>query len=315
MDDLAACYRWCRQLCRQSGSNFYASFGLLDKPRRNAMFALYAFARISDDLSDAEGQTQEETRRLLGDWRAILTDINVRQAVETPHSQRSRDGNTLEKLQEYQPLWPALEDTVQRFKISPQFLQDIVHGVSLDIEHQQPNNLEELEQYCYHVASAVGLACSCIWAAPGSTVPQSAAVRCGYAFQLTNILRDVAEDAQRQRIYLPKNYFSRYGIDPVAWLKGTPSGDWLKMIEEVANLAREHFEAGWTMIGSLTPHSQRMFSLIWRTYRELLEQVTLDKQDLWQRRITLSRGRKVSLAAQHYIPLLYKRLRSPCPSL
>lgn len=319
--ELRASYRWCRELCQKSGSNFYASFRLLDKTRRGAMYALYAFSRISDDLSDdlsepnertstAQHTRSEDKAELLSEWRELLAS-QVSGPASAPSQMRCSP-----KLAEFAPLWPALQDASERFAIQPQWLREIVDGVCMDTSHQQPSHWQDLECYCYHVASAVGLACSAIWKKSSTSIPVETAIHCGYGFQYTNMLRDIAEDARAGRVYLPQSLFEKHDVDIEQWRAGSPNGGWLDMIEEVADRANTHYHDSWQLIQHYTPDSQRMFSLIWRTYRGLLDEVTSQRQNLWKPnfRVSLPKHKKLKLFAQHYFSPLYRRLPPPCPS-
>ena len=321
MSDPELSYRWCRKLCRQSQSTFFSSFAILDRPRRNAMYALYAFSRISDDLSDGleakpggRSQFPADANReaLLAAWRCELhRQLEIESNAEREPSLPNPVLRTLEG--QFGHLWPGLRDAVDRFEIPKHLLVEIVDGVTMDLVYQQPEDWQALEDYCYHVASAVGLACTHIWRAPKADIPTESAIRCGLGFQLTNILRDVKEDAAMGRIYLPVALLERYQVDAGLWLQGQPTGDWNSMLEEVGRLARDYYQQGWQTIDSLTPNSQRMFSLIWRSYYALLQEVLANKSSLWDgARIRVSTSHKLQLFSQHYWNVLYRRLSSPC---
>jgi 15-cis-phytoene synthase len=300
--DVAASYLWCQQVCRESKSSFFSSFALLDPPKRKAMYALYAFARITDDISDnAEPAATREAN--LEVWRAQT-------AAMLTTRKRASAQSTWPSLAVYAGLWPALSDCVELFGIPHQLLDEIIAGVMLDIDHQQPKNWAELNNYCYHVASTVGLACTHIWRA-AETLPTQSAVDCGIAFQLTNILRDIAEDAARGRIYIPQEILERHQIDAPSWLAGKPEGNWIAAVDEVAEEARRLYANGWSTIESLTPRCQRMFSLMWRGYRTLLDQILVEKQTLWHTKPRLPKATELKLLAQHVVPSVFERLDSP----
>ncbi|MEZ6135930.1 MAG: phytoene/squalene synthase family protein [Pirellulaceae bacterium] len=277
-------YRWCADICRKSGSSFIGSFIWLDRPRRRAMQALYAFARITDDFSDCDEST-EARRAKLQVWSKQL------------HAAIAGDpfSNEAISLSQFAALWPALVDSVRRYAIPESTLQDIVSGVMMDLDHQPPVDWAELRHYCYHVASAVGLACTHIWldqskreqnVASGAQGPsgtlRQAAIDCGIAFQLTNILRDVAEDARQGRVYIPRSVLAAHQVELSPWLAGEPSGDWHAALEEVAEEARTLYVQGWTTIDYLTPRSRRVFALMWRSYRRLLDRAMHERHAIWQ---------------------------------
>ncbi len=304
-EHLDASYRWCKQLSRQSGSSFCWSFGLLERDASLGMHALYAFARITDDLADGSESIEQKRRNLLA-WRQQLKRLNESEADTFVLDSKFPDA-----LTRYNALWPALQDTVAKFHLPVSLLDEIVHGVSLDIEQQQPVDWAELKDYCYHVASTVGLACTHIWQA-SNTMPRQVAIDCGIAFQLTNILRDVATDAQQGRIYIPHCEFERFNVSPVLWLQGNPDGDWSGLIQSVAARAELLYCTGWETMQFLPPPGQRVFSLMWRYYHELLNQVCRSREQLWKhKRLRISTVARARLAAQHFISPLYRTLSSP----
>ncbi len=299
-DSVADSYRWCRQLCRRSGSSFCWTFVLLPREQCEAMYALYAFARITDDLADGEGSLLSK-RNALSAWLSLTESLDT-----CALSQLSTDMHAAGS-----PLWPSLKHASDKYDIPRNLLTDIVRGVIMDLDHKQPQDWSELEHYCYHVASAVGLACTRIWRADRS-MPQQSAIDCGIAFQLTNILRDVADDARMGRIYLPANEFARFGVDTTSWLDGTPSGDWQGVIKSVAQRTEELYASGWNTINYLPPASRRLFSLMWRYYHALLLEVLRNIDQLWKmHRTRIPRLVRAKLAAQHFIAPLYWSLPSP----
>ncbi len=307
--------RWCERMCRRSKSSFFASFALLDAPRRTAMCALYAFARVTDDIGDST-EPADVRRANLQNWRSELFS-QVHSAMKEPSTPvQLVDTQRCALLSENELLWPALVGSVLRFQIPIELLNAIIDGVAMDIDYRHMQTWDELDKYCYHVASAVGLACTHIWSVPGSSppqdIPREGAIDCGIAFQLTNILRDIAEDARMGRIYLPLEALEQFEIDPAQWLCGRPNGNWRGLLEHTAQRAQQLYTSGWPTIHSLTPQSQRMFSLMWRSYRGLLEQVVAQKDQLWVgRKIRLRKRQRLSLFTSHFISPVYLRLPAP----
>lgn len=348
--DLESSWKWCQQLCRSSRSSFYYSFALLDPPRRQAMSALYAFARITDDLGDAERRPelrhadlaawQQQLYQWLPQSRSLgtLTTAGVFDmspnwaaapwitdqrsncgtlenngikicglstdccALPSRNSDLLADNGNSRSLSQYDLLWPALVESVHRFGIPPQLLEKIILGVAMDLKVVRLQDWEDLRNYCLHVASAVGLACTYIWRS-GDEIPVQPAIDCGLAFQLTNILRDVGEDARAGRVYLPASRLEAHGICSSDWLRGCPGGRWSLLIEEVAAEAQRLYASGWDTIHGLTPRSQRMFSLIWHSYRGLLERVVRHKDKLWsEQRIRLPPHQRLWLFTTHLLP-------------
>ncbi len=170
-------YRFCERLARREARNFHLAFRLLPLDRRLSMSALYAFMRHTDDLADSSGAVEEKEARL-GQWRGELEAALAGRLVEWPGL-------------------PALADTVVRRGIPPEHCYAVITGVSMDLRPQSYASFEELTDYCYHVASVVGLCCIHIWGyrSDGGRAERLAEA-CGTALQLTNILRDVREDAR-----------------------------------------------------------------------------------------------------------------------
>lgn len=318
-DELARSYDWCYRVARDSGSSFYRAFWLLDRPQRSAMFALYAFSRITDDLSDAPCDLETRSANLRA-WQALLSE-------RLPQSNEKRDdvaplwpahsperGLMLTErpaaLAGYERLWPALAHAVKSYRIPVRLLQDLVAGVAMDLQPVRLPDWPAVDRYCYHVASTVGLACTSIWQAANS-LPKGPAIDCGLAFQLTNILRDLREDAARDRIYLPIVELEKYGCDSQSWLAGAPRGDWLELVASVIERTRTLYSSGAQTIDHLPPRGARMFWLMWSNYRQLLEAIDRQKEHLWSdRRVRLSRPRRFRLLIQSLVvPTNSTRLR------
>ena len=172
-------YQYCLQVARSRAKNFYYSFVLLSAQQRKAMCAIYAFMRYCDDLSDEPGAS----RTAVDHWRA-----DMEEALQGRFADH--------------PLWPAFHHAVRRFGIPHEYFRQMIDGISSDLEPRRLETFDELYKYCYQVASVVGLTIIHIFGFDTrSALPL--AEKCGVAFQLTNILRDIREDAERGRIYLP----------------------------------------------------------------------------------------------------------------
>ncbi len=267
------------------------------------MYALYAFSRLGDDVTDStlpKAQRHEQLQH----WRQKLTLLH---STEVTPGQSSRLGPPA-------PLWSAIADSVQRYEIPIQYLDEMLVGFLMDVDHQPCGDWSALRNYCYHVASTVGIACTYVWRRE-SDIPLAAAIDCGIAFQLTNILRDVAEDARMGRRYVPQTLLDQYGVDHARWMAGRPNGNWQDLIQKLGAEAAEHYERGWEVSEALTDASRRMFSLIWRRYRCLLDAVLSHRARLWQPApIRLSRRTKLMLLTSHFVTPFYARLPAPCPT-
>jgi len=290
-----AAYRRCLAIARRSRSNFFWAFSLLRMEQRRGLWALYAFARLVDDWSDDPQGTSGE----LIDWHAYLEHCRQTPLPELIAAAAATAATASPWQRDSQQIAPALHDMLERFAMPISHLHEIVEGVTLDRQRAiEVQTEEELQRYCYLVASSVGLACLSIWGGyrPDALPP---AIACGYAFQLTNILRDVAEDAANHRIYIPAVWRADFGLDSEAWLAGRPTGDWEGLAERLVSLARLQFDVGWQVSQFLQADGRRMFSLMWHTYRQLLEKIARDKAAVWRGRVRLNVAVKLGLYAQH----------------
>jgi phytoene synthase len=269
MSDLAASYTFCRDIARRRAKNFYYSFLLLDRSRRDAMCAVYAFMRYCDDLSDEPGARREQMEA----WRGDL----VRALAGSPPEH---------------PLWPAFLDTVSRFRIPHVYFHEMIDGVSSDLEFHGMPDFETLYQYCYRVASVVGLTIIHIF---GFSDPKALllAEKCGIAFQLTNILRDIDEDARNGRVYLPAEDLRRFGMD------GTLKRDagFLELMRFEAGRARRYYEESRPLIGMVEPGCRASLWALVEIYRRLLDRIEASGFDVFGRRIRLSTAEKIWILA------------------
>jgi phytoene synthase len=276
--DVLLSYRHCRQVARRAASNLAWAFWLLPADQRRSMDALYAFARQSDDLADGPG-TIDEKRRRLDRWREEL---------EAALAGRPTG-----------PLFPALADTVARHRVPHQSLRQIVAGARMDLDHAGFETFAELRDYCLHVASAVGLACLAIWNCRDERATRPA-TDCGVALQLTNILRDLGEDAALGRLYLPREDLARYGCQPLE--PSGPAGPefdrWRELIRFECSRAAALFDSSRETQRYLAGSGRRVFRLMHATYRALLAKIERDPGSVFTRRQRVSRPHKAWLAVR-----------------
>jgi phytoene synthase len=273
---LASSYRWARELTRASRSNFYYSLLALPRPLFRDMCALYAFMRVSDDLGDDARLSLAERRVRLAQWR---TDVE--------HALHGADF--------HHPVLPALADVVARYQIPRETLFAVIDGVQLDLDGAGFETFGELSDYCYHVAGAVGLCCLHIWGFDSSDAPPLA-IDCGRAFQLTNILRDVAEDARVGRLYLPREDLRQFGLTE-ADLGTTQIDPRIRdlMAFEAAR-ARADFARARRLIPLCHPPGRPILDAMIRTYAALLDAIEARDYDVFSRRIALGHWRKMAIA-------------------
>ena len=327
-NSLSDSYAQCEQITQKSGSSFFRAFALLGRERRNAMTALYAFARLADDATDERTSAVEsESAWSAIAWHDWLDSLSSSSMLST--------ASPICLV----PIRKALADSVSRYSIPIESLHDIVRGVGTDVGRHfseavpqcasekvaiQPirmKNWEETETYCYRVASSVGIACLSIWAKNIGEQPAPSAIQaatdCGVAFQMTNILRDIAEDSQRNRIYLPDDELTRFGIDSTRWIgmRESPTvfalnelGNWRGLIRLQLERTKALYERGWQVANTISLDGQRMFSLMWHSYRQLLSTIEKMPELIWQSRIRLTKPKKLQVIFQHLLTPSFQRL-------
>ena len=268
-------YRYCRGIARKRAKNFYYSFLLLEKPQRNAMCAIYAFMRQCDDLSDDPAADRTKLPERVALWRMELN--------------RALEGHFEEN-----PIWPAFHDTVQRYAIPHRFFHEMIDGIASDLEQRQIQTYEELYRYCYQVASVVGLTIVHIFGFD-SVKALLLAEKCGIAFQLTNILRDVREDASLGRVYLPLEDLNRFGV-PVEQLRsGKEDGRFRDLMRFEAARARQCYEESAPLMKMIQPKSRRSLWALRAIYLRLLSRIEQENYSVLSRRINVPARTKIAL--------------------
>ncbi len=261
-------YAFCRAVARKRAKNFYYAFALLEKPRRDAMCALYAFYRVCDDIIDEpEEYVYESAERAIEAWHEQL-------------------GATLQGHPAEHPCWPAFLDAVDRFEIPHQHFRDMIAGVASDLERTKIAPFDELYEYCYRVASAVGLSVIRVFGYESDeALPM--AEKCGIAFQLTNILRDVREDAELGRVYLPGEDLERFGVDPAQFLEGRMTDEFRLLMQFEAERARGYYRDSAALVGLVKPASRGAMWTLIRIYGRLLERIEQNDFDVLSRRVSV----------------------------
>ena len=279
--DLANDYRFCRDVTRRSASSFYYAFRMLPPPRRKALYAVYALCRAVDDAVDDAGPG--EARELLAEWR---TEI-----------ERCYRGVPLH------PVTVALSASIEQFPIPQSALRAVIEGVEMDLVKRRYATFAELETYCWRVASAVGLASIEIF---GYSNPRAReyAVDVGLALQLTNILRDISEDAARDRIYLPVEDLEAFGVPEEDLLRGVYNRRFRELMEFQCERARRYYRSAEAKLPAEDAASLRPAEVMRRTYEQVLDRIVEERYFVFGRRLGLSRGRKAALAASMWIGAL-----------
>jgi 15-cis-phytoene synthase len=290
---LTHAYAVCRGIARRAARNFYYGFLVLPTPKRNALCAVYAFMRHADDISDEPGAPIEVKRRKLTEWMDSATAVFNGKPTDDP-------------------VLMALADAQARFKIPPVLFERLVYGTGLDLEIATSadgavvlnRTFEELRRYCYYVASVVGLVCIKIF---GYSDPKAEmlAEDCGLAFQLTNIIRDVKEDAGIGRIYLPEEDLVRFGVVPEHLdLKNTsaaPSPELKSVLEFEAERARRYYESAKWLMELVEEDSRAALWVLVEIYSRLLKRITERNYDVFTERVQLSVWEKLMLLSRGFL--------------
>jgi phytoene synthase len=266
---LEASQSHCRDVAKKRAKNFYYSFVLLSQAKKNAMCAMYAFMRYCDDLSDEPGATHDAMTR----WREALTAA----LAGRPDSS---------------PVWPAFLDAVSRYRIPHEYFFDMIDGVASDLEARIFHTFDELYRYCYRVASVVGLTIIHIF---GFDSPEALilAEKCGIAFQLTNILRDIREDAGLGRIYLPSDDLVRFGVTAEDLKDSRRTEAFDRLMDFEISRARDYYRESAPLIGLVHRESRASLRALIAIYSELLERIAVSPSDVLTRRISLPALEKV----------------------
>ena len=273
---LNSAYQYCEQIARRSGSSFFCAFLSLPREMFRQMCVIYAFMRITDDIGDVESETLEKRQANLAEWKAKL-------------SLAFDSGDTED------PALLALVDVATKKDIPKELFFEVIAGVESDLCPRRIESFTDLQAYCYQVAGVVGLCCLKIWGCSGDESEQLA-IDCGTAFQLTNILRDLGEDADRDRLYLPCEDLDQYGVTLEGIKFRRISEPFRKLMQFEVDRAWSFYEKSVPLINLVTPHGKKILTGFFSAYSSLLHQIERRNFDVFSKRIRLSRWKKSSIA-------------------
>lgn len=294
---LERAYAECRAIAKREAKNFYYSFVALPESRRNAISAIYAFMRKADDLSDDESMPREERKKRLsawvGEWHAAAAG-----------------GETADLV------FVAVRDAIARFNIPLQLLDELVAGTTMDLESEAGEvdtyaTFEDLYRYCYLVASVVGLVCIRIF---GYRDPRAEklAEETGVAFQLTNILRDVAEDAERKRVYLPLEELDRYRVPLESLLKrapgAAPNDRERALLADLAARAERYYQSAEKLLPLIDAESRPALWVLVSIYHGLLKRIRRADYDVFSRRASVPTAQKVAILGVGMARMMWARV-------
>ncbi|MBL9001778.1 MAG: phytoene/squalene synthase family protein [Phycisphaerae bacterium] len=269
--DLDASFRYCARVTRGAARNFYHGLRLLPRPRRKAMFALYAYMRRIDDIADSAECDAAKIAAEIESWR-----------------QKTRLALSGDVPPDESPLWPALMDTVRAYGLPAAILEEALDGQAQDASHRPFENSEELRRYCRRVAGTVGVATVMIFGNRGGEEALRLAEGRGIAFQITNILRDVREDAGRGRCYLPLDALAREGLSADCVLEGRSPEQVARVVAAMCEFAAGLFSESKPLDAMIEDESRPAMRALTGLYREILMKIEADPARVLRERVSLA---------------------------
>jgi len=266
--------QYCQNKAVASGSSFYSSFRFLPEQQRRAITALYAFCREVDDVVD-ECHDVSVARQTLNWWRSEVSALYLGKATH--------------------PVTLALQNLLNDFNLAEELLHEIIDGMEMDLDIQHYPNFKELSLYCYRAASVVGLLSAEIFGFKNRNTLKYAH-DLGMAFQLTNILRDVREDAERGRVYLPQDELEKFGVSQEDLTRPITSDAVQALFQFQAERARDYYKKAFNELPNEDRYTQRVGLIMAEIYQSLLDEIEDDKYRVLEHRIKLTPLRKVWLA-------------------
>lgn len=298
---LTMAYSVCRGITRGNARNFYYAFLVLPRRKREALCAVYAFMRRCDDIADDPSLSFEERRLKLDAWLEGLHRVQQGQPSDDP-------------------ILLALTDTQRRFTIPAGLLDELAMGTAMDVVDPtqsapvsaatpvsgltiQYQTFDDLKVYCYRVASVVGLVCIHIFGYRDPAA-EPLAEQCGLAFQLTNIIRDVKEDAAMGRVYLPQEDLARFGLSAADLLSAPDPARFRPLLAMEADRAREFYRAGDQLSAFISEDSQPALWVLVNIYRKLLEKIAERQYDVFTAKVSLSVTEKLRILGKGFLQRL-----------
>ena len=278
-NDLEAAYEACRTITRREAKNFYYAFLTLPVAKRRAIYAAYAFCRHCDDSVDEETSTDAKLKAL----------AELQSNLDATYSGKADS-----------PVFLALADVANRHDIPQDYFREVILGVESDLVKDRFQNFDELREYCYRVASVVGLICLQIFGYENDDAKEYA-VDLGLAMQLTNIIRDVREDLDMGRVYLPQDEMERFGYSEDDLRNGVRNPAFLDLMKFQSERAREYFDRGFKLLPYLSRRSRACPAVLGALYSRVLDRIEASDYDVLDSRVSLSKAEKIRITAQTWI--------------
>lgn len=298
--DLDRAYDYCQRVARARAGNFYYVIRMLPRPKRRAIYATYAVCRLWDDIAD-DDMPSDRKRALFVETRRSLASAFI-------EASGGADGLSPEQAPEQAPRqahgqppeFVALSDAARAYNIPSRHFEAVLDGVESDLSTSRYANFAELRDYCRKVASAVGLICISIF---GYEEPSAEryAEDMGIALQLTNVLRDIKEDAERDRIYIPQDEMAEFGYGEDDLVRGVVNDSFKALMEFQVERARSYYERSRPLFDLVEPEARACLRGLHTAYGGILERIEWNGYDVFSRRIGLSRREKFAIAARLWI--------------
>lgn len=284
--DLLDSYHFCQLAAKES--NFYNGIVLTPKNKREAFFSIYAWMRAIDDITDNEKMSDTEKLNQLTKFKEITNKVL-----------HEKSNNYISSLRE--PFWLALKDTIDHYDISPSCFDDMIAGQQQDLIKRDYKNFDELYDYCYKVASTVGIICVQIWGYDGGEKSLQLAEWCGIAFQLTNISRDIIEDAKHHHVYLPADLVGKAELNGDE-IQTIPKENLLTGINVLIDKAEDYYEKSITLYQNIHPDGKLSFLVMVYYYRALFEKIKKNPElALSEKKVRLNKAEKIMLIMTAFI--------------
>ncbi len=280
---LEASRQFCQDLTRTHAGNFYYGLRLLPEEKRMAMYALYAYMRMVDDIADQALTVSVDARLAqLEQWR------------QKTHAVVANPDGALAPTDS--PMWRAFAKCVEEYHIPMPLFDDMIAGQRQDLNPLAFKNFTELHDYCYRVASVVGLASIYIWGFAGGAATERLAIDRGVAFQLTNVLRDMQEDAQRGRCYLPAEELQQFGVRPQDILEGRVSEQFVEFVRWQVQRAEDYYQRSALLEQRVSPDSRPTLLAMTQIYHGILAKIRRRPASVLQGRVSLGGFTKLGIA-------------------
>jgi len=294
MPSLNQSYDYCRELTRRTAHNFRFAFLTLPEDKRRSMNALYAFNRITDDLGDEDNVPLELRRTRLHAWREALRVM----LGEDPQIGPALTPDTSEVGTFFgHPSQAAIADMMQRHHIPNEYLFAVIDGVEMDLGDVQMQTFADLQRYCYHVAGAVGLCCIHVWGFRNQdAIPL--VIDCGLALQLTNILRDLSEDSDLGRVYLPREDLDRFGYSTDDLLNRVMNDRFQELMKFQIARTKSYYARAEQLFEYLEPAGRPILRTMLDIYGGLLREIERRRFDVYSRRVSLPKWKKLWFAGR-----------------